>query len=197
MVVIEVGANNGNDTARWLDDDNVVVYAFEPTPEMYLHLKNRFVGFENYFPMPVAVDTTDGWQWFNIASGGGWGCSSLHEFNPKIHELWEGRPDFKVTERIRVPTMRLDTFMNTFKIEKVDFLWIDAQGNDLRVLESLGDRFRDIDAGMVEVAYEVNLYDGVDNSHSSVGKWLDDNGFGYDLTPHNHKKEADITFWKK
>ena len=41
QIVIEVGANKGTDTVKFLDAGDIV-YAFEPTPELILELKNKF-----------------------------------------------------------------------------------------------------------------------------------------------------------
>jgi FkbM family methyltransferase len=191
--IIEVGSNNGNDTANWFSDPLTRVFAFEPTPELALYLKDRFKGNPNYYPMPLAVDLENGWAWFNIAGTGDWGCSSIFDFNPNIHNEWEGRPDFHFTDKCRVPTIRLDTFMTLYGVEEVDYLWIDAQGNDFRVLQSLGDKVRNIKAGKCEAAWSVNLYSGVDNTATSISKWLMERGFKVAANPYNGK-EADIHF---
>jgi FkbM family methyltransferase len=195
-ILVEVGANLGNDTERFLQD-GFLVYAFEPTPELNLHLKNRFKDRPGYMPIPMAVDLENRWTTFNIAGSADWGCSSIHEFNPNIHQEWEGRPDFNTTDRCRVMTIRLDTFMNTYNIPHINYLWIDAQGNDFRVLQSLGDRIKDVNYGRCEVALDVNLYSNVDNTHTSVVAWLEQHGFNAVVKPHIHNKEADVLFKKK
>ena len=195
-IVFEVGANKGTDTARFLDQGSTV-YAFEPTPELILELKNKFKVHPGYMPVPLAVDLDNRWTTFNIAGSSDWGCSSIHAFNPNIHQEWGGRPDFNTTDQCRVMTIRLDTFMSIYNISHIDYLWIDAQGNDFRVLQSLGDRIKDVHEGRCEVALEVSLYTGVDNSHTSVCSWLEQNGFDAKVQPHGHRKEADIIFKKK
>lgn len=195
-IVFEVGANKGTDTSKFLANE-CMVYAFEPTPELILELKNKFKTHPGYMPVPLAVDTENKWSTFNIAGSADWGCSSIHEFNPNIHKEWEGRPDFNVTDQCRVMTIRLDTFMQIYNISHIDYLWIDAQGNDFRVLQSLGDRVKDVAAGRCEVALNVNLYDKVDNSHTSVTNWLAERGFNVQLQPHPHHKEADLIFTRK
>lgn len=195
-VIIEVGANLGTDTENFLSL-GAKVYAFEPTPELNLELKNRFKTNPNYMPVPMAVDLVNGWATFNIAGSADWGCSSIHQFNPNIHNEWEGRPDFKVTDQCKVMTIRLDTFMETYGIGEVDYLWIDAQGNDFRVLQSLGDKIGNIREGRCEVAYDVNLYSDVNNNHADVKNWLESRGFAVDVRPHVHHKEADLIFVRK
>jgi FkbM family methyltransferase len=191
MIAIEVGANNGRDTQAMLDQ-GYEVYAFEPTPELHLDLSKRLSHYENYYPICAAVDTEDGWGTFYVAGQSDWGCSSLHDFNPEIHSLWEGRPDFNVTHKYTVQKIRLDTFMEVYSFNKIDYLWIDAQGNDLAVLQSLGSRIYKVRAGRCEVALTVNLYN-TDNTFDNVTKFLEDNGFTYTWDTENGK-EANIYF---
>lgn len=192
--VIEVGANRGTDTERWFKDQNNIVYAFEPTPELILFLKEKFKDQENFNLIPAAVDIENSWKWFNIAGNRDWGCSSLYDFNPNIQELWPKRPDFVVTDRCKVLTMRLDTFMDTYKIKSVDYLWIDAQGNDFLVLQSLGKRISDIKEGKCEAALTVDLYTNSENKVEVIQPWLEKRGFVCEITPDKRHKEADIHF---
>lgn len=191
--IIEVGANSGSDTQNFLSMGHVV-YSFEPTPELILHLQQRFKNIETFHLAPMAVDIEEGWARFNIAGGGDWGCSSLYNFTPNIHEKWAGRPDFLMTDQVTVMKIRLDTFMDIYGIDRVDYLWIDAQGNDFRVLQSLGDRIDDIFEGKCEGAYTVDLYTDTDNSVHSISKWLQDRGFETTISPDNVGKEADVHF---
>jgi FkbM family methyltransferase len=191
--VIEVGANFGTDTQRFLSEPDNIVYAFEPTPELNLHLKDKFQQASNFFPIPMAVDLENGWKWFNIAGTNDWGCSSLHSFNPNIAEEWAGRPDFHFTDRCRVMTIRLDTFMDIYNIHDVSYLWIDAQGNDFKVLQSLGSKIDLVREGRCEAAYSVNLYANVDNTVDSILNWLGSRGFNCVVDAYNGK-EADVHF---
>lgn len=195
QIVIEVGANKGTDTVKFLDAGDIV-YAFEPTPELILELKNKFKHYSNYKPVNLAVDTVNGWSWFNIAGQHDWGCSSLHDFNPNIHAEWTERPDFKFTDRCQVQTIRLDDFITLYGIQTVDYLWVDAQGNDFRVLQSLGQKISLVKAGRCEAADTVNLYTNVDNTKESIGSWLENQGFEICVDCYNGK-EADIHFLRR
>lgn len=196
-VVIEVGANKGTDTMRFLSD-GCIVYAFEPTPELSLELKEKFKGYPNYYPMPLAVDIENGWKQFNIAGTSDWGCSSLFQFNPNIENEWPDRPDFKFTDYCRVPTIRLDSFMTLYGINQVDYIWIDAQGNDYRVLQSLGKKINCVKEGRCESAWSVNLYREVDNTTETIKKFLTKKGFELtvEVDKYYGKYEADIHFKK-
>lgn len=193
-VIVEVGANYGNDTANFVNDKNNEVWAFEPTPELIEHLENRFRGHNNFHLIGKAVDIEETTKIFNIAGGGDWGCSSLYEFAEDIHEKWEGRPDFQITHKVEVQTVRLDTFVTVNSIEKIDYLWIDAQGNDFRVLKSLGDKIGIVVKGKCEGAYTVDLYKTEENRVEDIVAWLQNNGFSCNVVPDNVGKEADIHF---
>jgi len=191
--VIEVGANTGTDTENFLSDPNTIVYAFEPVPELVNHLYNKFRGIDRFHLMPMAIDIEITFKMFNVATDVG--CSSLYNFSDDIYQQWEGREGhFNVATSYKVPTTRLDTFMNDYNIGQVDYLWIDAQGNDFNVLKSLGDRIADIKEGKCEGAYTVDLYKNTDNHVGVITPWLESKGFSCTLVPDAVGKEADIHF---
>jgi FkbM family methyltransferase len=196
-VIVEVGANYGNDTAHFVGNKNNEVWAFEPTPELIDHLTERFKGDSNFHLIGKAVDIEETTKVFNIAGGGDWGCSSLYEFADDIHEKWEGRPDFQVTHTVEVQTIRLDTFVVENKIDKIDYLWVDAQGNDFKVLKSLGDKIGIVVKGKCEGAYTVDLYKTEENRVEDIVDWLKSKGFTCNVVPDNVGKEADIHFVSK
>ena len=192
--IVEVGANYGHDTARFVQDKNNDVWAFEPTPELIDHLLERFKNDTNFHLVGKAVDIEEGRKIFNIAGGGDWGCSSLYEFADNIHEKWEGRPDFNITHTVKVDVVRLDNFIEQNNIIKIDYLWVDAQGNDFRVLKSLGDKIDIVLEGKCEGAYTVDLYKTEENKVSDIVAWLENNGFKCNVIPDNVNKEADVHF---
>jgi FkbM family methyltransferase len=196
-VIVEVGANYGNDTENFVNNTNNEVWAFEPTPELIEHLLKRFEGRDNFNLIGKAVDTEETVRTFNIAGSRDWGCSSLYEFAEDIHEKWEGRPDFQVTHTAEVETIRLDTFINQNKIQRIDYLWIDAQGNDFRVLKSLGDKIDIVVKGKCEGAYTVDLYKTQENRVEDIVAWLQSNGFVCNVVPDGVNKEADVHFVRK
>lgn len=196
-IIVEVGANYGNDTENFVNDENNEVWAFEPTPELIEYLSNRFEGKDNFHLIGKAVDTEETIRTFNIAGSRDWGCSSLHEFAEDIHQKWEGRPDFQVTHTVEVETIRLDTFIAENKINQIDYLWVDAQGNDFRVLKSLGEKIDIVAKGKCEGAYTVDLYKTEENRVEDIVSWLESKGFTCKVVPDNVNKEADVHFLRK
>lgn len=192
--IVEVGANWGSDTKRFADERDTSVYAFEPTPELFQHLVDTFSSYENVKILPFAVDEEEGDAVFNIAGSGDWGCSSLYSFDPDIHNKWEGRPDFHFTDSVVVQKKRLDNFIEENNIKAIDYLWIDAQGNDFRALRSLGEKVSIVKEGKCEGAYSVDLYVNTDNHVDDICAWLTDKGFTCRIVPDNVGKEADVHF---
>lgn len=191
--VIEVGMNDGRDTYSYVDADTIV-YGFEPVVELYNLLQQKFKDDDRIKLIPLAVDTENRFTHFNIAGWNDWGCSSLHDFTPGVSEKWKW--NFYFTNKQKVMTIRLDDFCRLYNITSIDFLHVDAQGNDFNVLKSLGDSIDMVKAGKVEVSYNVPLYNEVDNSFDSVSKWLTEKGFTYTVE-YDHpefKTEANITF---
>jgi FkbM family methyltransferase len=208
---IEVGANSGQDSIKYLSDGDTFLYAFEPVPYLGDNLIKLLdgAGITTYRLIRNAVTDTDGIATFHLSGtelAHNFACSSLHQFTDDIHQQWRGRPDFVHTNALEVQTSRLDTFIEAEGITEVDYLHIDAQGNDFTVLKSLGDKARIVKAGKCEAANKVALYKGVDNSVYSIMEWLEENGFrikfinnhfGHPITIEdlpNSTEEVDVNF---
>jgi FkbM family methyltransferase len=191
--VIEVGAHKGGDTEIWLRDPNTTVFAFEPAPKHIKVLKKKFSNFSNFYLTETAVDIVEEEKVFNISKG----CSSLHEFADNLKQLWPDRHHWEVLDKVTVNTIRLDNFVKEKNIKQIDYLWIDAQGNDFRVLQSLGKYISIVQEGRCEAAYNIALYKDVVNDVDSIVTWLDSQGFNCVIVPDNWNKEADIHFKRK
>lgn len=193
--VIEVGMNQGTDTPNYLTQDDMVLYGFEPTVELVKMLNEKYGSDPRVKIVPLAVDIENRFTTFNIAAWQDWGCSSLNDFTDGVSERWNGF-NFHYTGKQSVMTIRLDDFVRMHNITQIDYLHVDAQGSDFNVLKSLGEYISIVQAGVVEVSYNVPLYKGVDNTYESVSEWLTSKGFVYDVT-YDHpefKTEANIYF---
>lgn len=175
-IVIEVGANIGQDTELFLKDQNTILYAFEPVPKLAYELWKKFGKNERFHLIQAAVDLNNTFAKFNICDFADGGCSSLHDFTPNIHEKWS-EPAFNYTDNTSVMCLKLDWFMETFGINQIDYLHIDAQGNDFRVLQSLGNKIVNVKSGVCEVANKIELYNIEGNTLQNVQPWLESHGF--------------------
>jgi hypothetical protein len=97
----------------------------------------------------MAVAEIDGAAQFHINSFDQ--ASSLLAMDESARRTWRGGEVLREESVVTVPTIRLDTFMSIAGVARVDFLKIDAQGNDLAVIRSAGHRIRDISKINLEV----------------------------------------------
>ena len=194
-VFIEVGANVGGDTKRFIGPDSIV-YCFEPAMELAYGLWEKYRDAESVIVLPMAIDDTNTIKKFNVAGHGDpfdkgngtgcWGNSGFHEFTDDVIAEWcemsEGtsnhrrRDDFKHTHSYNVPTITLFDFVNLYNIDEVDYLWVDAQGHDFTVIKSLGDKLSIIKEGRCEATYNLKLYE-VDNYYQDTVDYLTERGF--------------------
>jgi FkbM family methyltransferase len=178
-IVFDVGANDGRTFNRLQElSPRAVVYAFEPTPELVYRIQAEKWNNSNYLLVPHGVGDIPGPRIFNVAGHADWGCSSFLEFADDLQETWPGRDDFRVTHQLLVNVIRLDDFILQNRVSQIDFLHVDTQGTDLRVLRSLGDEAHRVRAGVIEVPLndEVMLYkDG--HTREEVERFLGENGF--------------------
>lgn len=123
------------------------VFAFEPNLQLAAKM---FGGLPNIVVVPMAVAETDGCAEFNITAAPA--SSSLLPINDANASRWVGGQSISVVSRTIVPTIRLDSFMNLAGIQTVDYLKIDAQGADLSVVKSLGERLKDLRKIYLEVS---------------------------------------------
>lgn len=194
-VHIEVGSNWGKDTDSYINDETLV-YCFEPAQELYYSLWQKYKDNPNVMVLPFAVDIESSVKRFNVQGAHDWGCSSLNEYNDSLDERWPNRPtnEFIFTHSYNVFTIRLDQFLDLYNIKQIDYLWIDAQGHDFKVLQSLGEKIHIVKEGRCEVAGRCELYKNTDNTYDNVSRYLTERGFGIAGNPESY--ECDIGFWK-
>jgi FkbM family methyltransferase len=189
---IDVGAHRGEttlDAAR--RDPSLVVYAFEPNIELAAQL---FAKLPNYVVIAQAISDVAGYRKFNINSDDA--TSSLLDTDTDGLSRWHGVDPFSTLQTVMVPTARLDTFIEDNGIDAVERLKIDAQGHDLEVLRSAGDRIGCIEEIIVEVRLvEHAQYHGATNSRDAVTDLLVQRGFAVARSrTQNYGQEANLYF---
>lgn len=197
-IVIEVGSHKGLDTERFVNDDTIL-YCFEPNHELYVALYGKYKYNDNVFIFPFAVDIQSGFRKFNIQTVADKGCSSLNVYNKNINTLWKDRTDFTFGDAYTVPTISLKDFINIYKLNKIDYLWIDAQGSDYQILQGLGNKIDIVQNGRCEAALNVSLYETEENNYSDIIKYLSSMGFLCEMMPDESGIEAEcnIQFTRK
>lgn len=131
-IMFDVGAHLGDDSQSrriipWWD-----IHAFEPNPDISARIRPG----RNYRINTVAVSDYDGMADLQV--------DDIHPETSSLLPITYGakganNTPITATRTIRVPTIRLDTYIRENGITRIDDLHIDTQGNDLAVLRSLGD----------------------------------------------------------
>lgn len=188
---IDVGAHHGEVTLDCaILNPGLRVYAFEPSLRAAASLIGRA---PNFIVIPMAVAESDGHAQFHMNTFDA--ASSILPMDEDVRSDWIGGQVLQVETVATVATIRLDTFMNLFKITSVDFLKIDTQGMDLAVVRSAGARLRDIGKITLEVDLSPKpLYRGA----ASKGEVLDFmTSAGFKLVSaerQSHGQEENLTF---
>jgi hypothetical protein len=80
-----------------------------------------------------------------------------------------------------VETTRLDTFIEEYGLQDrtIDYLYIDAQGVDLQVLQSLGKYIKNVKEGVLETVKDPqkSIYTNQLSTLATVENFLNENGF--------------------
>lgn len=173
-VIVEVGAHTGVETFNFLSDVDAVVYAFEPERDKFAALWRRSLHYPRLIVLPFAVDIGDNQE-------------PLFHYEDGRSTLDPPAFGSHVASFTMVWTIRLDTFMELYGLDKIDYLRIDAPLREEMCLESLGARAKDVERG------RIRQYD----SKSGVSSWLYDHGFSLQLDSTSDRVvEPDIRFWR-
>ncbi len=159
--IFDVGAFNGLDgLILALKNPTIMVHAFEANPELISKIKNnkkkiekyKKIKIKNYKLNNLAVSDKNGLSIFNIAKNPT--ASSLNNFSKNIDKTWPGYREAhcKVLKRIKIKTITLEDYCKDNKIKKINYLHIDTQGNDLKVLRGLKNKISLVCKGVLEAA---------------------------------------------
>jgi len=154
MIIIDVGAYDG---APYLQEaiknPALQVFAFEPNLEMATIIARSAPA--NYKLFPVAVLEKNGIQEYysNISPS----TNSILPFNLDNVPKWDLASQLKTVKKSYVPSIRLDTFVTDMNLISVDYLKIDAQGADLQVIKSAGNKLNVFKTIQIEVC-DIEIY---------------------------------------
>lgn len=188
MIIIDVGAYNGVPYfKRAKKDSSITVYAFEPNKKMFLSLSNNAP--KNYKAFNMIVSEIDGEVDFYKNQNEE--TNSILPFNKENLHMWPNSHVLKTVNKTKMQSIRLDTFIKKENIKEVDFLKIDAQGADLQVLKSCGEKLDIIKNIQVEVC-DIQIYENGNQLEETIEYLLGKNFSKVNTIQHN--KTKDIIF---
>lgn len=193
-VWLDVGAHRGEMTLPWARRyRHLTVYAFEPNVSIAAQLIDVCANFV-VIAAAVAEQNTIAPLFLTKDPN----ASSLLSIDSDARVTWIGGETLEVVGQRVVPTIRLDTFLDRMHIGHVDLLKVDAQGSDLAVVVSAGNRIRDIETVVLEVAITASqVYRGAPDKQSVIS-YMEQQGFELvHVTTQTHNQEQNLTFRQK
>jgi FkbM family methyltransferase len=184
MTILDIGGCEGEESIRYSRIFPAAsIFVFEPLPR---NQKLVFENIEKYKPnnihfVPMAASDEDGSTQFHVSSGHpdpnaeydwdfGNKSSSLLAPQENNNPAW-----LQFNEKIEVKTICLDSFLKKNKINEVDFVHMDVQGAELKVLSGAKEFIKSIKAIWLEVA-DVEIYKG-QPLRTDVEYFMNGNGF--------------------
>jgi FkbM family methyltransferase len=182
-VIFDIGACHGLESVEFAKKfNNSKVFTFEANPVSYDICLENTKDYSSISVVNLAVNDFDGKCKFypmdkdktiTTWEDGNQGASSLYKANGAYDHI-----EKYVQYEIEVPCTRLDTFCEKNNIDKVDIIWMDLQGAELKALQSLGYLLETVQ--IIHTELEINpMYEG-QCVFNDVHKFLLDNQFDLD-----------------
>lgn len=175
-VLIEAGAYKGQDSLYMAKlFPTATLHLFEPVPELFALLKQNTSQSPRLHYWHYALSDTIGVTPFYVAEkkedpGVPTQAGSL--LPPKERLL---KSSIVYPRHIQVPTITLDQWTKENNISKIDFLWLDAQGNELAILNGARTILPKVTALLVELHF-IQAYEGQPLADEIIS-WLDNHDF--------------------
>jgi FkbM family methyltransferase len=179
-VILDIGSRHCLESVEFSKKfKNAKIYAFEANPTSYQECVKNSINFNNIKVVNICINEYDGFckfypinpsktqtSWFD----GNLGASSLFLSNGAVDHI-----EKYVQDEIEMPCIRLDTFCNIEKIEKIDAIWMDLQGGELLALKGLGDLLDSVE--VIQTELEINpMYHG-QCLYKETNEFLEKKGF--------------------
>ena len=208
--IFDVGAFNGLDgLILAIKNPETMVHAFEANPNLIKEIKRnkkkielfKKIKIKNYKINNYAVSNKNSFLKFNIAKNPT--VSSLNEFSNNIDITWPGYREVHCTvvKKIKVKSITLEKYCNDNKINIINYLHVDTQGSDLKVLKGLKKKIKIVQKGVLEAA--LNKKNSLYKKNHTIKEakfFLTKNKFKISKIEdidENIKNEKNIFFYKK
>jgi FkbM family methyltransferase len=158
-VILEAGVYDGRDTeefAKILPQANI--YGFECLPYYYEVATKRLEAYPNVSLYPIALSDKSEVLDFYVSTRQGEMTASSSILKPRLHT--KVHPEVKFESRIKVQAVSVDDWADKCQIGKIDFMWLDLQGAELRVLKGANKSLVEVKAIFTEVSL-IETYEAV------------------------------------
>ena len=181
-VILEAGAHLGEDSERLVHFFNPArLYAFEPVPELFEVLKKRTLSLGPVKCFPYALAEKSGTASLHVSSGyhevSGRSCvpadGSSSLLRPTGH--FELCPNVDFDKQIEVPVTTIDEFAKQQELNRIDFMWLDLQGMELKTLQGAQTVLK-TDSSVYLEASTKELYESAPR-YADIERWMKSKGF--------------------
>jgi len=174
--LVYIGVNKGYGLSRLLQNNQFdIVYAFEPDPELFDMIRPMFSKYPFVELIKMACSTETKLSTLFVTENR---CStSLSTPNVELFDPGCGS-GINILKTIEVETVNLFEFLQNKKIEQIDYLVLDTQGNDYNILKTLESMI--IEKKITTIFTETHkdncyLYTGMDNQFCRFKELLTEN----------------------
>lgn len=149
-VIVNLGSRDGNEDVCFAENfPNARIISFEPNPETYPIVLSTTSKYVSITPCHLAAAEVEGTIDFYQNKTGNHGASSIF---PKSG-LYDHIENYQ-QEIIKVRAVRLDDFLRSIGITKVDLLWADIQGAELLAFRGMGSLMDGVKCVNTEIEYK-------------------------------------------
>jgi len=165
--IFDCGGNEGQTVARYRSlFPTAHIHSFEPVPEMFGRISNRFAQDDRIHPAMIAVSEEPGELPF-------------YEYNLTGFNSFElcTQPHVHVVKETRVPVTTLDLYCEQNQVAHVDILKLDIQGAELRALKGAS---KLLSSGRISIVYSEVMFGKIYKEQSvyhEIASFLADHGY--------------------
>jgi FkbM family methyltransferase len=181
-IILEAGAHMGEDSERLVQIlEPEKLYAFEPVPELFQSLAQRTHALAPVECFPYALAEKSGTSTLHVSSG-------YHELPGHLRVPADGSssllrptghyklcPHVEFATQIEVPVTTVDEFASQQNLQRIDFMWLDLQGMELKALQGSEKLLSTVSSIYLEASTR-QLYDGAP-SYAEIEQWMRSKGF--------------------
>lgn len=167
LTILDIGGCEGEESIRYSRIFPFSsIYIFEPLPENQKLVTENIIKYKtkNVELIPMAVSEVEGISQFHVSSGHPKNQSNNldWDFGNKSSSLLSPEKNNIASwlifdKKINVQTITLDSFLSQNKINEIDFVHMDVQGAELKVLMGANNHIKNIKTIWLEVA-NIEIY---------------------------------------